>query len=233
VGETVTAVYDLLWREIVRCLLHERRSCGPGARRACEEQALDQAYRFMRKLPEIMRLVDGDIRAGYSGDPAATGPEEVLFCYPGLRAVMIQRIAHQLHGQDVRWLPRMMTEYAHGLTGIDIHPGATIGERFFIDHGTGVVIGETCEIGNDVRLYQGVTLGAWSFRKDESGHLVRGYKRHPTIADGVVVYANASVLGPITIGAGSVVGANVMVTEDVPPDSVVSVEQSKPRVKKK
>ncbi|MFO7957648.1 MAG: serine O-acetyltransferase EpsC, partial [Candidatus Brocadiia bacterium] len=169
-------------------------------------------------------------RAAYQGDPAATGYDEIIFSYPGFRAVMIYRLAHELHEQGVQWLPRIMTEYAHRITGIDIHPGSTIGRHFFIDHGTGVVVGETSEIGDNVRMYQGVTLGGYRFKTDEEGNLLRGYKRHPTIEDDVIIYSNASVLGPITVGQGSVIGANVFLTHSVDPDTQVTIETPRHRV---
>jgi serine O-acetyltransferase len=163
-----------------------------------------------------------DVRAAYEGDPAATSTDETIFCYPGILAITNQRVAHELYRLAVPLLPRMLTEQAHSATGIDIHPGATIGERFFIDHGTGVVIGETSMIGNNVRLYQGVTLGAKSFPLDEQGNPIKGIPRHPIVEDDVVIYAGATVLGRITVGRGSVIGGNVWVTESVPPGSKLS-----------
>jgi serine O-acetyltransferase len=169
-----------------------------------------------------------DVRAAYEGDPAAKSYDEIVFSYPGVFAVMVYRIAHQLHIQQIPLLPRIMTEYAHSLTGIDIHPGAEIGESFFIDHGTGVVVGETCKIGRNVRLYQGVTLGALSLPRD-AGERLRESKRHPTIEDNVIIYAGATILGGDTvIGARSVIGGNVWITESVPPDTKVLLE--KPRL---
>jgi serine O-acetyltransferase len=176
-------------------------------------------------VPELRRVLGTDVRAAYAGDPAAKTHDEIVFAYPGLFAVMVYRVAHELWRQGVPLLPRMMTEYAHSRTGIDIHPGATIGESFFIDHGTGVVIGETSEVGARVRLYQGVTIGARSLPRDESGDLLRNAKRHPTIEDDVTIYANATLLGGDTvIGARSIVGASVFLTESVPPDTVVMPE---------
>jgi serine O-acetyltransferase len=163
-----------------------------------------------------------DVRAAYEGDPAATSTDETIFCYPGILAVTNQRVAHELYRLEVPLLPRMLTEQAHSVTGIDIHPGASIGERFFIDHGTGVVIGETSTIGNNVRLYQGVTLGAKSFPLDEHGNPLKGIPRHPIVEDDVVIYAGATVLGRVTVGRGSVIGGNVWVTENVPPGSKLS-----------
>jgi serine O-acetyltransferase len=231
IGETLNAVYGLLCMEIGRCLTHERRRTGALSGPNCGVLAREHTGALLAKLPQLIHMLDGDVHAGYAGDPAATGPDEIIFCYPGFRAIMVQRLAHALHEQGVFWLPRMMTEYAHSVTGIDIHPGAHIGPNFFIDHGTGVVIGETTVIGADVRLYQGVTLGAWSFRTDDDGNVERGYKRHPTLEDDIIVYSGASILGDITIGRGSIVGGNVVLTESVPPGSVVFPEKSKPRVK--
>ena len=161
-------------------------------------------------------MLASDAKAAYEGDPAASSAGETIFCYPSLRAMTHHRIAHELYTLGVPVIPRIISEMAHSATGIDIHPGATIGEEFFIDHGTGVVIGETCVIGKNCRLYQGVTLGALSFRKDASGVLIKGLPRHPHLGDGVTIYAGATVLGNITIGSGAIIGANMWVTEDVP-----------------
>ena len=177
---------------------------------------------FVARLPEVRRLVETDIDAAYDGDPAATRRMEVVMSYPGLYAVTIHRLAHELYVLGVPIIPRVMSELAQSKTGIDIHPGATIGERFFIDHGTGVVIGETTVIGRNVRLYQGVTLGGLSFDKDASGALVKGLKRHPNIEDNVVIYANATILGgDTTIGHDSEIGGNVWLKDSVPPNSRV------------
>jgi serine O-acetyltransferase len=177
---------------------------------------------FLRALPEIRRLLDLDAQAAYEGDPAAQSPDEAIFCYPGILAVTNHRIAHALSKLGVPLLPRLVSEHAHSLTGIDIHPGAVIGERFFIDHGTGVVIGETCVIGDRVRLYQGVTLGAKSFPLDEEGHVAKGIPRHPIVEDDVVIYAGATILGRVTLGRGSTIGGNVWLTSSVPPGTRVS-----------
>lgn len=186
---------------------------------------------FVDELPSIRRILDKDIEAAFEGDPAAKSPVEVVMSYPGFFAVTVHRIAHVLYREKVPLMPRLMSEYAHSRTGIDIHPGATIGWGFFIDHGTGVVIGETCVIGNRVKLYQGVTLGALSFEKDSSGHLVKGIKRHPNVGDGVVIYAGATILGGETnIGAGSIIGGNVWLTHSVSPQSRVYNRQPHPEV---
>ncbi len=177
---------------------------------------------FVARIDDVRRLVETDIDAAYDGDPAATSRMEVVMSYPGVYAVTIHRLAHELYTLKVPVIPRVMSELAHSKTGIDIHPGATIGERFFIDHGTGVVIGETTVIGRNVRLYQGVTLGGLSFAKDSSGALVKGLKRHPNIEDNVVIYANATILGgDTTIGHDSEIGGNVWLKDSVPPFSRV------------
>ena len=197
------------------------------------KEAKETVGAFVSRLPEIRRLVETDIDAAYDGDPAATSRMEVVMAYPGLYAVTIHRIAHELYRLEVPVLPRVMSELAHSKTGIDIHPGATIGERFFIDHGTGVVIGETTVIGRNVRLYQGVTLGGLSFKKDGSGALVKGLKRHPNIEDNVVIYANATILGGnTTIGHDSEIGGNVWLKESVPPWSRVYNTPPAPVIRK-
>ena len=193
----------------------------------CEIRALALASAFLTRLPKVRHLLATDVQAGFEGDPAATSPEEVLFCYPGLLAVTSQRLAHELLDLGVPLLPRMITEHAHSITGIDIHPGARIGERFFIDHGTGVVIGETCVIGRNVRIYQGVTLGAKSFPLDAEGNPIKGVPRHPVVEDDVIIYSNATILGRITLGKGSAIGGNVWLTRSVPPGSVVTQANEK------
>jgi serine O-acetyltransferase len=192
---------------------------------ACEVKAEGITAAFLARLPEVRRLLATDVQAAYEGDPAATSPDEAIFCYPGILAVTFQRIAHELFVLGVPLIPRIITEHAHSLTGIDIHPGARLGERFFIDHGTGVVIGETCEIGNNVRIYQGVTLGAKSFPLDAEGHPIKGIPRHPVVEDDVTIYSGATVLGRIVIGRGSTIGGNVWLTHAVPPDSRVSQDK--------
>jgi serine O-acetyltransferase len=187
--------------------------CGPQYERESEEKALA----FIGELPKIRDLLAGDVKAAYAGDPAAKTPGEIIFCYPSITAMTNHRIAHALYTLEVPLIPRIISEMAHSKTGIDIHPGAQIGEQFFIDHGTGVVIGETCIIGSGCRLYQGVTLGALSFNKDSDGILVKGQPRHPILEDNVTVYAGATILGRVTIGEGSVVGGNVWLTRSTPP----------------
>ncbi|MBD5558193.1 MAG: serine acetyltransferase [Desulfovibrio sp.] len=188
----------------------------------CEERGREAALAFMARLPEIRRLLAGDAVAAYEGDPAAKSPGETIFCYPSLTAMFHHRVAHELYLLRVPLIPRIIAEMAHSATGIDIHPGATIGEEFFIDHGTGVVIGETCVIGRGCRLYQGVTLGALSFPKNPDGTLTKGIPRHPVLCDNVTVYAGATILGRVTIGEGAVIGGNVWITEDVPPGAHIS-----------
>ncbi len=221
-GARMDRVLHGLAEQIQRGLMAADPACG-----ACEDRALDLARAFLARLPEVRRLLATDIQAGFEGDPAATSPDEVLFCYPGLLAITSQRLAHELLKLGVPLLPRMITEHAHSLTGIDIHPGAQIGERFFIDHGTGVVIGETCVIGRNVRIYQGVTLGAKSFPLDEQGNPVKGIPRHPVVEDDVIIYSNATVLGRITLGKGSAIGGNVWLTRSVPPGSVITQANEK------
>ena len=186
---------------------------------------------FFRAIPEVRALVQTDLQAAYDGDPAASGKEEIVFSYPGLFAITVYRLAHVLHGLGVPMIPRIMTEHAHSITGIDIHPGATIGEYFFIDHGTGIVIGETTVLGKNVKIYQGVTLGGLSTR---GGQSLRGKRRHPTIEDDVTIYANASILGGETvIGHDSVIGASAFITQSVPPCTTVSVKNLDLQMKKR
>lgn len=178
-------------------------------------------------LPEIRRLLVGDAESAYEGDPAATSAGETIFCYPSMQAIMHHRIAHVLYASHVPLIPRIISEMAHSCTGIDIHPGADIGEHFFIDHGTGVVIGETSIIGRCCRLYQGVTLGALSFQKNDDGSLTKGVPRHPVLGNNVTVYAGATILGRITVGDGAVIGGNVWVTTDVPPGAKLTQERAR------
>ena len=187
----------------------------------CEVRAENLSNEFLQTLPRIRHMLATDVQAAFAGDPAAKNPGETIFCYPSIRAVTNYRIAHELYLLGVPLIPRIITEMAHSATGIDIHPGATIGESFFIDHGTGTVIGETCIIGRNVRLYQGVTLGAKSFPKGENGHLVKGIARHPIVEDNATIYSGATILGRITIGEGAVIGGNVWVVDDVAPGSRV------------
>ncbi len=233
VGDLVDQLHDRLTRQIGRALRHEA-----GATSDCTEdedyEALGQAKTllFLDRLPELRSTLATDVKAAFNGDPACRTPDEVIFCYPGLEAITVYRLAHLLYELDIPFIPRMMSEWAHCRTGIDIHPGATIGEHFFIDHGTGVVIGETCHIGEHVKVYQGVTLGALSFDTDTDGNLVRGVKRHPTIEDHVVIYANATILGGDTvIGHDAVIGSSVWITRSVDPRTTVLLEKPQLRMR--
>jgi len=200
---------------INKCELENKKGC-KGAE--CAKKAEEMTLQFMENLGRIRRMLAEDLKAAYEGDPAALYLEEILLGYPSLEAVTVYRLAHELFTMGLPIVPRIMTEHAHQLTGIDIHPGAKIGEHFFIDHGTGVVIGETCVIGKNVKLYQGVTLGAKSFELDEHGNPVKGVKRHPNIEDNVVIYAGAAILGgDVTVGHDSVIGGNVWLVNSVPP----------------
>jgi serine O-acetyltransferase len=220
VGHTL----DVTLRELQKQVRRELCFMAPegAAPEAILRQAAEVIRAFALMIPALRRLIDTDIQAAYEGDPAAGSIDEVLVCYPGVTAIIHQRIAHVLYGLGVRLIARMITEIAHSATGIDIHPGARIGESFFIDHGTGVVIGETAVIGRHVRLYQAVTLGAKRFAKDADGHLAKGYPRHPIVEDDVVIYAGATILGRVTIGRGSTIGGNVWLTESVAPGSIVT-----------
>ena len=221
VGATLAGAMRALEEQVRRGVAftarHDIDSCAH-----CFETAQAATKAFLARVPEIRRLATSDVEAAYEGDPALKSRDEAIFAYPGMFAVTNQRIAHVLHVLGVPLIPRIITEHAHTLTGIDIHPGARIGEKLFIDHGTGVVVGETAIIGNGVRLYQGVTLGAKSFPLDEHGHLIKGIPRHPVIEDDVMIYSGATILGRVTIGAGSIIGGNVWVTRDVPRNSRVS-----------
>jgi len=223
VGATLDRVLSVLDEECRRALAfvekHDFATC-----RHCADVAVAATRRFASRLPAVRRLVASDVEAAFEGDPALKTRDEAIFAYPGIFAVTNQRIAHELHVLGVPLIPRIITEHAHTLTGIDIHPGARIGERFFIDHGTGVVIGETSIIGNRVRLYQGVTLGAKSFPLDADGKPIKGIDRHPVVEDDVVVYSGATILGRIVIGRGSSIGGNVWLTHAVPPGSKVTQE---------
>jgi serine O-acetyltransferase len=225
VGDSLETVYEMLFREIYRGIRHDCK-LSESICSHCEDVAENQAINFLEKIPGIRYALASDVQAAYDGDPAAKGHDEIIFSYPCIFAIMVYRIAHDLHLQGIPLLPRIMTEFAHSKTGIDIHPGARIGKNFFVDHGTGVVIGETTEIGENVKLYQGVTLGALSFPKDEMGNVVRDKKRHPTIEDDVVIYAGATVLGGDTvIGRGSIIGGNVWLTHSVPPGTKVLIAE--------
>ncbi len=236
VGDLIDSLHDQLTEQIARALRHEDRM--QRADQACieeldfEREAQRIAIDFLHRIPRIREVLATDVQAAYDGDPACKNLDEVILCYPGLEAITVYRMAHELYLLEVPFIPRMMTEWAHKATGIDIHPGATIGEYFFIDHGTGVVVGETCHIGDHVKLYQSVTLGALSFATDAEGNLQRNSKRHPTIEDRVVVYANATVLGGQTIiGHDSVIGSSVWLTHSVDPHTTVTMEKPNLRLR--
>lgn len=236
VGGLIDSLHDQLTVQIGRALRHEKRV--KEKHRDCVDEidfeAKGQAMtiELLKRITKLRRTLATDVQAAFAGDPACQTTDEIVFCYPGFEAITVYRIAHELVQLEVPFIPRMMTEWAHQQTGIDIHPGATIGDYFFIDHGTGVVIGETCDIGEHVKLYQGVTLGAVSFPTDADGQLIRGQKRHPTIEDNVVVYANATILGGRTvIGHDSVIGSSVWLTRSVSPGTTVLVETPQLRVR--
>ena len=216
-GHKLSLLYDKLFRQIKVALSYKNDA---KSYQEITEDAQEKALGFIRRIPEVQALLCKDVEAEYNGDPAANSREEIIFSYPGLFAIFVYRYAHVLYQMKVPFIPRIMTEYAHGETGIDINPGANIGEYFFIDHGTGIVIGETTDIGNNVKIYQGVTLGALSTRK---GQQLSGVKRHPTIEDNVVIYANTTILGGETIiGANSVVAGNPFVTKSIPANTKVA-----------
>lgn len=222
VGETLAAALGALLRQVKLEHRHRARLDAIESGAESDQSALELVDQFAKALPTIREMLDSDVLAAFHGDPAAHSVDEVLLAYPGIRAMIHHRIAHQLYHLGVPLLARLVAEIAHGETGIDIHPGATIGAGFFIDHGTGVVIGETARIGSNVRLYQAVTLGAKRFKTDADGHLRKGYARHPIVEDDVVIYAGATILGRVTIGHGSVIGGNVWLTHSVPPNSRIS-----------
>jgi serine O-acetyltransferase len=228
----VAALVPKLEREMEHCLCYGReRETVPPEFGECAPRAHELAEIFLRRLPEIRGLLIRDVQAAFDGDPAALNLDEIILAYPGVLAVSVYRIAHALYDLGVPMMARIMTEWAHSKTGCDIHPGATIGAAFFIDHATGVVIGETTHIGDGVKIYQGVTLGALSLPRDAHGHLIRGKKRHPTVESGSTLYANATVLGGQTVvGADSVIGGSVFLTRSVPPRSRVSLKEPELRV---
>lgn len=227
-GSALAVIYEKLFKQIRVALLYDKKNENTDADiKNIESRAEKCALSFIEDLPRIQDLILKDVEAELAGDPAAGSKEEVIFCYPGLFAIFVYRIAHELYKQHIPYIPRIMSEYAHGKTGIDINPGANIGEYFFIDHGTGIVIGETTTIGNNVKIYQGVTLGALSTMK---GQELSGIKRHPTIEDNVVIYANTTILGGETVvGENSVVAGNSFITASIPANTRVSMH--KPELK--
>lgn len=223
VGGLLSALREKLARQIELSLCFQAECSGESS--SCTAEAQRVAGELLRRLPEVRATLLSDVQAAYDGDPAAGSLDEVILAYPGLLAVTVHRVAHELYQLQVPLLPRIMSEWAHTKTGADIHPGATIGSRFFIDHATGVVVGETSRIGEGVKLYQGVTLGALSHPRDEHGRVIRHTKRHPTVEAGVTVYANAAILGGDTVvGEGTLIGGSVFLTRSVPPRSRVAVE---------
>lgn len=227
-GDVLPRLAQTLYSQVFRALSHQAEQNGGSAKASpaavpCEDQARDLTERFLARIPETRAMLALDVQAAYDGDPAAANSDEVILAYPGVFAITVYRYAHVLYEMDVPLIPRIMTEWVHQRTGIDIHPGARIGKSFFIDHGTGVVVGETTDIGDHVKVYQGVTLGALSFLKDERGRMVRGYKRHPTVRDNVTIYANAIILGGDTVlGEGSTIGGSTFLTSSVPAGCTVS-----------
>ena len=216
IGVNIERLYNLLTEQIHAGLCFDAKETGDCACDTKREKAIDLAGQFISRLPALREVLATDVEAAYNGDPAAESYGEIISCYPIIKALSNYRIAHELLLLGVPLIPRIITEMAHSETGIDIHPAARIGHHFTIDHGTGVVIGATCIIGNHVKLYQGVTLGAKSFPLDDDGHPIKGIPRHPILEDDVIVYSNATILGRITVGRGATVGGNIWVTEDVP-----------------
>jgi len=222
-GQSISQLYDILSNQIIHVLRHDCLRYGQKCI-GCEKTGNEIALKLIKAIPELRLLLAGDVKGAFIGDPAAKSHDEIIFSYPGLYAIIVYRIANILFKLGVPQLPRIMTEHAHSMTGIDIHPGAEIGETFVIDHGTGIVVGETSVIGNNVRIYQNVTIGALSLPPD-AGEKLRGAKRHPTIEDDVIIYSGATILGGETIiGARSVVGGNVWLTDSIPPDTKVFIE---------
>jgi serine O-acetyltransferase len=229
-GQTISVLFDMISEQVTLSIRHDcfryEQPCSE-----CRDRGHEVTLALLEEIPAIREILATDIQAAYDGDPAARSTDEIIFSYPGIYAITVYRVAHKLHDLGVPLLPRIMTEHAHNLTGIDIHPGARIGERFCIDHGTGIVIGETTEIGRNVRIYQGVTLGALSLPKG-AGEKFRGKKRHPTIEDDVIIYSGATILGgDTTIGARSVIGGNVWITSSVPPDTKVIMRPQQQKFK--
>jgi len=233
VGNLLSTLREKVERQVETCLSFAAE-CEGGAAGTCAEEARRVTSCFLERLPSVRDALVLDVQAAYDGDPAASSLDEVILAYPGMLAVTVHRVAHELHVMGVPLMPRIMSEWAHSRSGTDIHPGARIGKSFFVDHATGVVVGETTTIGSNVKLYQGVTLGALSIPRDERGRVLRDTKRHPTVEAGVTIYANATVLGGRTvIGADSVVGGSVFVTESVPPSTRVALRPPEMTVRAK
>ena len=232
-GNTLTSVQTRLTGEVEKSLKYICRKIKGCPHDVCHRRAKVVVIELLEKIPEIRAIVSGDIEAAYNGDPAAVSAEEVIISYPCVLAITTYRIAHELYVRGVPLIPRVMSEHVHSLTGIDIHPGARIGKNFFIDHGTGVVVGETAEIGDNVKIYQGVTLGALSFPKDEKGAIIRGRKRHPTIGNNVIIYSGATLLGPEAIvGDNVVIGGNVWITSRVTSGTKITIAPPELKYKK-
>jgi serine O-acetyltransferase len=226
IGSTLDCVFRKLSEQVLRGMSFRDDRCSDDWEKDCVERSQQLSVRFIESLPRVRSLLSTDVRAAFDGDPAVDNQGEIIFCYPSIRALTNYRIAHELHKLGVPMIPRIITEIAHSETGIDIHPGARIGEFFFMDHGTGIVIGETSIIGNRVRVYQGVTLGARSFPLDENGFPIKKIPRHPIVEDDVTIYSGATILGRITIGKGSEIGGNVWLAHSVAPGS--KIVQGKP-----
>jgi serine O-acetyltransferase len=241
VGDLLPRIGESAFRQIYQCICYVNEARGSEGGNgstldtaAAEKRAHEVTFQFLQNIPVIREMLAGDVQASFDGDPAALNRDEIILAYPGILAISVQRLAHALYKLEVPLMPRIMSEWVHSQTGIDIHPGANIGRNLFIDHGTGVVVGETTDIGNNVKLYQGVTLGALSIPKDERGRVIRSTKRHPTVRDNVTIYANAIILGGDTvIGEGSTIGGSVFVTSSVPPNSVVTFTPPELRMKTK
>ena len=231
---TLTSVYTRLTEEVEKSLKYICRKVSECPQDVCQKRAHVVVKELLEKLPEIRSMLSGDIQAAYAGDPAAVSTDEVILSYPCVLAITTYRIAHELYLRGIPLIPRIMSEHVHSLTGIDIHPGAKIGKNFFIDHGTGVVIGETTEIGDNVKLYQGVTLGALSFPKDEKGNIIKGRKRHPTVGNNVVIYSGATLLGPdAIIGDNVVIGGNVWITSPVASGTKITIVAPRTKIQKR
>ncbi len=233
-AKTLTSIHRRLVTEVNKSLKYFCKKDPKCSEDICLKFTKILVEEFLEKICSIKTLLNGDINAAYCGDPAAKSFDEVILSYPCVLAISTYRIAHELYMWGVPLIPRIMTEHAHSITGIDIHPGAKIGENFFIDHGTGVIIGETAEIGDNVKIYQGVTLGALSFPKDEKGHPIKGIKRHPTVGNNVIIYSNASILGEkAIIGDGAVIGGNVWITSKIPSETIVTIKTPELEVSRK
>jgi serine O-acetyltransferase len=233
-GNTLTSIYTRLTNEVEKSLKYICRKITECPHDVCQKRGRVVVKELLEKIPEIRSLLSGDIEAAYSGDPAAVSTEEVILSYPCVLAIATYRVAHELYLRGIPLIPRIMSEHMHSLTGIDIHPGAKIGKNFFIDHGTGVVIGETAEIGDNVKLYQGVTLGALSFPKDEKGNIIKGRKRHPTVGNNVVIYSGATLLGAdAVVGDNVVIGGNVWITSPVASGTKITIARPELKYKKK